>query len=243
MIMTNKIQITRIYEKLTERLAKLRFAEPIAFVYNPLEYAADGVAKYLDYSEGLKRAVFVGMNPGPWGMAQTGVPFGEVNAVRDFLGISEINITPPQNETSLYRVQGLECPRSEVSGKRLWGLFKDRFGTSENFFRDHFVVNYCPLLYLVRSGGSERLRNFTPDKLPKAEREKLFEICNVALNDVIKVLGAEYVIGVGNFAYERVREVVGCSASKAVKILHPSPASPQSNKNWAGKVTEQLIES
>ena len=34
-----------------------------------------------------KRVVFLGMNPGPFGMAQVGVPFGEVAAVRDWLRI------------------------------------------------------------------------------------------------------------------------------------------------------------
>jgi len=37
------------------------------------------------------------MNPGPWGMAQTGVPFGEINAVKDWLGINA-EVDKPQKQ-------------------------------------------------------------------------------------------------------------------------------------------------
>jgi single-strand selective monofunctional uracil DNA glycosylase len=66
---------------------KLRFAPPVTHVYNPLTYAwqrARGISGGASAAR-AKEVVFLGMNPGPFGMAQTGVPFGEVAAVRDWM--------------------------------------------------------------------------------------------------------------------------------------------------------------
>ena len=231
--------LKNIYKNLSDEVDLMEFSKPVAVVYNPLNYAREGFEKYLRYSEGKKRVVFLGMNPGPYGMAQTGVPFGEVEAVKNFLGIKDLTINPPKNENPLYPVKGLECKRSEISGKRLWGFFKEQYGTAENFFAENFVLNYCPLLFLSES-DKNRVRNFTPDKLKKIEREKLFSCCDLCLKKVIEVLEPEYVVGIGNFAEERARISLEGMNLKIIKILHPSPASPQSNKNWGEKVLEQL---
>ena len=217
----------------------MKFSLPVVSVYNPLNYAHEGFEKYLRYSEGKKRVVFLGMNPGPWGMAQTGVPFGEVEAVKNFLGIKDLMIVPPQNENPLYPVKGLGCKRSEVSGKRLWGFFQEQYKTAEKFFAEHFVLNYCPLLFLAES-EKNRVRNFTPDKIKKEEREKLFAYCDLCLKNVIEVFEPEYVVGIGNFAEQRAKISLEGMNLKVIKILHPSPASPQSNKNWGEKALEQL---
>ena len=239
--MKNNLIIKNFYDKLSSKLDDMKFSAPVSIVYNPLQYAADGVEKYLCYSEGKKKIIFLGMNPGPWGMAQTGVPFGEVNAVKKFLKLDDIRVNSPENEHELYKVRGLECPRSEVSGKRLWGLFEKKFGTAENFFCEHFVLNYCPLLFL-ESSGENKVRNLTPDKLKKSEREFLFAACDEFLRKIIEVLKPEFVVGVGSFAEERARLALDGLEIKISKILHPSPASPQSNKDWDKKVTIQLIE-
>ena len=239
--MKNNLIIKNFYDKLSSKLDDMKFSAPVSIVYNPLQYAADGVEKYLCYSEGKKKIIFLGMNPGPWGMAQTGVPFGEVNAVKNFLKLDDIRVNSPENEHELYKVRGLECPRSEVSGKRLWGLFEKKFGTAENFFCEHFVLNYCPLLFL-ESSGENKVRNLTPDKLKKSEREFLFAACDEFLRKIIEVLKPEFVVGVGSFAEERARLALDGLEIKISKILHPSPASPQSNKDWDKKVTIQLIE-
>ena len=240
--MKNKLLIKNIYAELCGELDGMKFSEHVTAVYNPLIYASDGVEKYLSYSANSKKIIFLGMNPGPYGMAQTGVPFGEVEAVKNFLGIKEIKITPPEIKNTSFKISGLECTRSEVSGKRLWGLFKERFETAENFFRENFVLNYCPLLFLAKS-GENRTRNLTPDKLKKSEREKLFAACNLALKKIIEILEPEFVVGIGTFSEERAKEALNGKNIKITRILHPSPASPQSNKDWAGKATEQLIKS
>ncbi|HOO93245.1 MAG TPA: single-stranded DNA-binding protein, partial [Opitutales bacterium] len=154
-------------------MSRLRFAEPVHTVYNPLDYARDAHEAYLRrYGMGTKRVVFLGMNPGPWGMAQVGVPFGEIPAVRDWLGI-EVPVRRPDPEHPKRPIQSFACKRSEVSGRRLWGLFARRFGSADTFFQDHFVLNYCPLVFMLESGA-----NHTPDKLPASERDALYRACD-----------------------------------------------------------------
>jgi single-strand selective monofunctional uracil DNA glycosylase len=213
----------------------LRFGPPVTHVYNPLVYAWPTHREYLvRYGKGPKRVVFVGMNPGPFGMAQTGVPFGEVAAVRGWLGLDGEVQTPAQAHPKR-PVEGFNCPRSEVSGRRLWGLFAKRFGTAHAFFIDHFVVNYCPLLFLQASGC-----NCTPDKLAKSELQLVQNGCDRHLRRVLRELRPKWVIGIGQFAFGRVQAVAGESGVQMASILHPSPASPASNRDWEGTVIRQL---
>ena len=179
------------------------------------------------------------MNPGPWGMAQTGVPFGEVDAVRLWLGI-EAAVDKPEKEHPKRPVEGFACTRSEVSGRRLWGLFRQRFKTPSDFFRDHFVANYCPLVFM-NSGGA----NITPDKLPSEETNPLFKACDSALADTIRLLEPRWVIGIGGFAKKRIDKVCEkffpAQAFSTAQILHPSPASPRANAGWDREVTGTLV--
>lgn len=235
----NSSNILNIYTRLCDEVDGLKFSWPVAFVYNPLRYAWDGFKQYMRFSEGHKRAVFVGMNPGPWGMAQTGVPFGEVKAVREFLGITSITVTRPDNMQVSYPVKGLACERSEISGKRLWGLFRERFGTADNFFAENFVLNYCPLLFIGRTDKGS-LRNLTPDKISPSERAKLCALCDVALIEAVEILRPDYVVGIGNFAYSRAKLALIGQNVNVTKILHPSPANPHANSGWALKAQIQL---
>ena len=223
-------------DTLCKRLSKLKFGTPVTHVYNPLEYAREPVSLYFrKYGSDPKRTVFLGMNPGPWGMAQTGVPFGEVEFAREWLGL-EAPVGKPEKEHPKRPVSGFECPRSEVSGSRLWGYFKERYKTPQHFFKDHFVYNYCPLMFMEESG-----RNRTPDKLKAAERKRLFKICDKALVELIQSLEPEWVIGIGHFAEKRAREALG-DRVKVARILHPSPASPAANRGWAEQAEKQLKE-
>lgn len=229
--------LTDISRKLSADLRPLHFNKPVTHVYNPLEYARKCHEAYLRrYGQGPKEVVFLGMNPGPWGMAQTGVPFGEVAIVRDWLGIDEPADRPPR-EHPAKPVTGLACRRSEVSGRRLWGLFREKFGDPDKFFRRFFVTNYCPLLFLEESG-----RNRTPVQLPAEERRAILAVCDEALRRTVAALDAKFVIGIGNFAEERAREALAGRDVVIGRILHPSPASPAANNGWAEKVLEQLRE-
>ena len=227
--------LSEISRRLSARVSRLHFAEPVAYTYNPLSYARAPHEAYLErYGAGVKEVLLVGMNPGPFGMAQTGVPFGDVGMVRDWLGI-DAQVQKPKAEHLKRPVTGFACPRREVSGCRLWGWARDRFGTADVFFARFFVVNYCPLAFLEASG-----KNRTPDRLPPVERDKLFAACDEALRDVADLLRPQHVVGVGGFAERRAREVLSGSGVAISTILHPSPASPSANQGWAGRIEAQL---
>jgi len=232
---------------LKDRLNEITFARPVSHVYNPLAYAWSAFEEYVTrYGNTKKRVLFLGMNPGPWGMAQTGVPFGEIAVVRDWLGISA-QIGRPEKMQAGYPVDGYECKRSEVSGKRLWGLFRDKFGTAEAFFENHFVTNYCPLLFIeayLSANGKETSRNLTPDKLTSSERTLLNEACDENLHAEVDALKPLYIVGIGAFAAKRAEEALrGKTGITIAKILHPSPASPKSNTGWGIEAVHQLTES
>lgn len=220
---------------LRDAVRRLSFGPPVTHVYNPLEYAWTAHESYLRrYGNGRKRVLFLGMNPGPFGMAQTGVPFGEVAAVRDWLGINA-PIGKPAREHPKRPVTGFDCERSEVSGRRLWGLFAGRFGKAEKFFEHHLVLNYCPLAFL-ESGG----RNRTPDKLRLMERTALFKACDQNLRRMVQALKPVHVVGIGEFAAKRAAAVFPDGALRVSRVLHPSPANPASNQDWPGQVTARL---
>jgi len=222
--------------RLARETGSLRFAPPVAHVYNPLDYASDAHETYLRrYGEGRKRVVFLGMNPGPFGMMQTGVPFGEVAAVRDWMGI-EVPVPPPAAQHPKRPILGFDCPRSEVSGRRLWGWAAQRFGSAEAFFAQCFVLNYCPLVFLEESG-----RNRTPEQLPAAESAALQGVCDEHLREAIAATHPDWAIGIGGFATRRLREVLGDGARPRIaQVLHPSPASPAANRGWSEAVDRAL---
>ncbi len=228
----NLIDVSRT---LSSRVSQLSFAAPVAYVYNPLEYARTPHEAYLKrYGKAPKRALLLGMNPGPFGMAQTGVPFGDVAMVRDFLGVTGAVSKPPK-EHPKRTISGFGCTRSEVSGTRLWGFAQAHFKTAAKFSEAFFVVNYCPLVFMDEGG-----RNLTPDKLPKAEQEPLFAACNEALRAIVKALRPEFVIGVGAFARDRAERALPEFKGQIGTVLHPSPASPKANRGWAGIAEQEL---
>jgi len=230
-------QLSAAAQELSAQVDRLKFKPPVTHTYNPLTYAGAAHAEYLRrFGNSKKRIIFLGMNPGPFGMAQIGIPFGEIAAARDWLGICT-PVGKPAQEHPKRPVLGFNCERSEVSGRRLWGLFAERFGTPQKFFGEHFVVNYCPLAFLSASGS-----NLTPDKLPAGEQARLFAACDEHLRWVLNILEPEWLIGVGGFARARGEEVAAGLNLKIGQILHPSPASPAANRGWAAAATKQLLE-
>jgi single-strand selective monofunctional uracil DNA glycosylase len=231
------VSLTRIALDLRREVDALSFAKPVTHVYNPLRYAWAPHRQFLQrFGTGPKKALFVGMNPGPWGMAQTGVPFGEVAMVGDWMGIGG-KVSKPPVEHPKRPVTGFACTRSEVSGKRLWGWARSRFSTPDAFFRQYFVWNYCPLSFMEQSG-----RNRTPDKLDRAEREALFAVCDRALARVVRALAPRTVVGIGRFAQMRC----GAALDEAIPVImapHPSPASPLANRGWEAAFQQALEQS
>ncbi len=231
------MSLVNISRELSQQVDELEFSAPVTYVYNPLAYAREPHERYLrEWGKGPKRALLLGMNPGPFGMAQTGVPFGDVGFVRDFLRVTG-KVGRPKLEHAKRPIEGFACSRGEVSGKRLWGFAQTRFGSPERFFEHFFVVNYCPLAFMEESGV-----NRTPDKLPRSEREPLFAACDRALAGIVRELKPEFVIGVGGFATERAKLALPGSTCVIATISHPSPASPKANRGWAELVEKELSE-
>lgn len=238
----SRLKAMPILQKIKESTLRLKdavdacsFSEPVATVYNPLDYAWEPYALYLKkYGSRKKKILFMGMNPGPFGMAQVGVPFGEVSLVRDWMGL-EAPVGKPENEHPKRPVDGFGCSRSEVSGRRLWGAFAEKFGAAENFFQEHYVVNYCPLVFMKDTGA-----NLTPDKLPAVEMEPVYAACDQHLREVVDLLEPEWLIGVGAFAEKRAELALAGYTTKIGKILHPSPASPAANRGWAEAAVKQM---
>ena len=227
--------IQSIYADLSERVDELSFRPPVTHVCNPLAYAREPAWHFLARAGGARgRLLLLGMNPGPYGMVQTGVPFGTVGRVRGWLGI-EAPVGKPVGEHPKRPVSGFDCRREEVSGERFWGWAEERFGTPARFFERIFVANYCPLVFMEASG-----RNRTPDKLPATERRSLFDACDEALEKLVDVLEPRAVIGIGKFAEDRARATLGGRDIAIARVLHPSPASPVANRGWAAQAEAQL---
>ncbi len=227
-----------ITDDLVADLERLSFAPPTAYVYNPLVYARAPWDIYCErYGQGRREVMLLGMNPGPFGMAQVGLPFGEVAACKSFLGI-EAPVGKPPREHPKRPILGFDCPRSEVSGKRFWGWAEERYGTAAAFFERFFVANYCPLVFMEDGG-----RNRVPEKLPKAEREPMFGACDRALARTLEHFQPRFAVGVGKFAEDRLRAVAEARGIDVTvgRVLHPSPANPQANKGWAEQAERELV--
>ena len=232
MSLTEILQRTR---RFAQALDQLTFGKPVTHVYNPLVYGWESHKVYLEkFGSTPKKVFFLGMNPGPWGMAQSGIPFGEVNIVEKWMGI-KTKIGKPRSEHPKRPIEGFNCKRSEVSGKRLWGLMGKRFITADFFFAEHFVGNYCPLVFMEASG-----KNRTPDKLANVEKNALINLCDNYLRDFVQALRPSYLIGVGSYAENCLQRNFSSQVYTIDKILHPSPASPLANNGWDQQATNKI---
>lgn len=231
------MRLLRSLRRLGKKVDALTFAAPVTHVYNPYAYARRGLEAYVKSFAGARpEALLLGMNPGPFGMAQTGVPFGDPERVRTWMGL-DARVEQPAVLHPKRPVLGFASPRQEGSGKRLWGWAESRFGEPRRFFEKLFILNYCPLCFMVESG-----KNRTPDQLPASERARLFEVCDQALREAVDILVPRQVIGIGKFAERRAREALADRDLPVGVILHPSPANPAANRDWVGIIEKQLVE-
>lgn len=226
--------LIRAAKELSDAVDTLHFAPPVSHLYNPLTYAWAPHEAYLRrFGTNRKKIIFLGMNPGPFGMVQCGVPFGEIAAVRDWMKIDN-EVEQPAQQNPKRPIEGFACTRSEVSGRRLWALFQQHFASADAFFAEHFVANYCPLAFFDQG------RNLTPDKLPSAESSPLYAACDEHLRKVVEILEPEWMIGIGAFAEARAAKALQGMDLRIGKVLHPSPASPAANRGWAEAASKQL---
>ena len=203
-------------------------------VYNPLVYAWEAHREYLRrYGAKRGRVLLLGMNPGPWGMAQTGVPFGDVLTVREWFRIDmHLGATLPAQHPK-YPIRGMACHRNEGSGSRLWRWAESRIGTPDDFFERFFVWNYCPLLF-IKNG-----RNLTPEHLSRPEAAALAVVCDRALAAVVRALAPVAMVGIGRYAQQRATALLGADADVRY-LIHPSPANPTANRDWPAMAERAL---
>ena len=227
--------ILQAIDILNAKLSELTFSGEVACTYNPLDYALNAHKIFLKkYGQGKKRTIFLGMNPGPYGMVQTGVPFGDVSMVKQWLKI-EAKIKPPEIQHPKRPVTGYDCDKSEVSGTRFWGMMADRYPKANDFFAQHFVINYCPLVWMTESG-----KNITPDKLPKSAMTAVNKACDEFVRFAIEYYQAEHLVGIGAFAEKQLLRLFDKDSYAIGRMLHPSPASPIANKHWPQRAIQDL---
>lgn len=230
-----------LFEKdLCKKLSRVSLPGKIQYVYNPLEYAFESHLNFVrKFCTGEKYILFVGMNPGPFGMSQNGVPFGECAVVKEWMHI-EGEVSKPVLEHPKRRVVGLECSRSEVTGGRFWQLFRTLCHTPEHFFRTSFVHSLCPFAFLTDTG-----KNVTPPQLVSSVLDQINALCNETLVDVVRLLKSKYVICVGKYALAQAQKALAGDEFSGIILeclMHPSPINPATNKGWTDIAMKQLTE-
>ncbi|XP_013171163.1 PREDICTED: single-strand selective monofunctional uracil DNA glycosylase [Papilio xuthus] len=233
-------EFLHLIDDLNNKLEIFQFPAAIKCIYNPTIYARHTFEMYVrKYCNTKKSIMFFGMNPGPFGMSQTGVPFGDVSSVREWLGI-EGPVGKPPKELETRPVRGFECTRTEISGKRFWGLLKEICGTPEKFFESSFVYNYLNQQWMKTNGC-----NLTPGDFKVTEMKALYEICDPIFIKVLELYNVQTIIAVGKFCETRAHKAIEAylpSKGKTIKVLylpHPSPRTVNNN-NWDEKALEYL---
>lgn len=226
--------------KLNDRMRTITIDEKVEWFYNPLDYAFPVHEAYLDkFGNDTKTGFFLGMNPGPWGMAQTGIPFTDPYIARDWMDLPELEFEPPADEREERPVDGWESDRKEASGQKLHGYFRELYGSLETFFESNIVMNYCPLVMY-----SPEATNLTPEDLLKADRQALFEACDPYLEGLLEFYNPDVLVGIGRFAQRRLAAVTGRDEGTIAYLPHPSPASPIATRDggdyWRGLVRDML---
>jgi single-strand selective monofunctional uracil DNA glycosylase len=215
----------------------LKDCKQIDWIYNPLDYAWAPHQEWVErFSSNGATTLLVGMNPGH-GMGNTGVPFGCPEQVRDYLTITNLEVHQPPKTHPKRTVFGLDCPKPEVSGRRIWSFFSEHFSTPEEVSKHIYIVNHCPLWMFNEAG-----QNITPDKLTGRAAKKLKVICDQHLRTVVTEMGIKRVIGVGRYAQKQAAALF--NDIQVDWVPHPSPASPFANRNggadWRSAFSEVL---
>jgi len=229
--------LVRVAEELRDAVDKLGPCGA-AYAYDPLAYAWEPHERYLrKYGAKMGRAVFIGMNPGPWGMAQTGVPFADVAWAHGWMGITG-RVNAPPHVHPKRPVLGFDSTRSDPSGSKFYGWAKRRFGTADKFFERSFVTNYCPIMFLDEAG-----RNVPLPALRKAETPALFAACDAHIAAALDTLAPRVVLPMGAFVEAQVRRI---AAERGLRfsirgVRHPSPVNPANNAGWGDELDPILV--
>ena len=267
------IKTTRI---LADDLHALRRPAGVSHVYNPLRYmwpaherflsrhyvtdrasAPDGRLDFYEPAGATRprRYLILGMNPGPHGMVQTGLPFGDVVNAAAMLGYRTGDQVPAPDLAGVELhpsrpVIGLSATRREASGERLWGGLAAIFGGLEQTLAACFAANYCPLAYFADDAQGT---NVTPEdfgkKTIKGEPNprhdpgyaaELDKVCLPYLVRVARAMRVEVILAVGRYAEAKANIIAALQPDdsrparpKVVYLTHPSPLATRSAGEWA----------
>jgi len=197
---------------------------PDIVVINPLEYLWLQYGYYTScYHNQYPRAMIIGMNPGPKGMSQTGIPFGSPNIIPSILPNKSLFNEIRDNEGSPVssphrRITGPSNTTVEVSGNRLWSALIKRYGDFKSITSEIFVDNICPLLFLCGKNGS---KNLTPDKLtPSPAKIILIRLCTERLQKIYQCLGEpSNIVALGRWSHKFLEKMF--PKVRVTYILHP----------------------
>lgn len=221
-------------EEFNKKLNELQF-DFDGFVYNPLNYASLLHNQFLNRNTNTIDNLFMGMNPGPFGMAQNGVPFGATSKVKDFLKING-SVDLVLDAHPKLPIVGLEMKREEESGKRFWSVMEEIYGNCEEFFKHSFATNYCPLAFIDKGSTA---KNITPDKLSKQDQKKIELVCDEFLEKQINILKPKRIIAIGR--YSEKMALKNKDKIEVLYLFHPSPANPKGFSYWKeGKAKEDI---
>lgn len=222
---------------LNNELNELQFPKNITHIYNPIVYALNLHCQYIKkFLNGKKKVMLIGMNPGPNGMVQNGVPFGNTNTVKNLMKIQG-QVDQPPSLNPKRPVTGLSCTTEEPSGVRIWNLLQKLAGSLEVFGEQCFLHNFCPLAFFDEQG-----KNITPSELKGKIKSTLRDICLKYLEKEIQLIQPEIIIAIGSYVGDSLRKLSKQSIYvrtniKILQLAHPSPRS-LNNNNWPEKATE-----
>ncbi|XP_022920876.2 single-strand selective monofunctional uracil DNA glycosylase-like [Onthophagus taurus] len=240
----NDENIPKIFLKYEDQLSKelnnLTFSSPAHYIYNPLEYAWKPHSTFVKtYCKGTKDVLFLRINPGPWGMCQTGIPFGEVNISKEWLKMNG-EVEKPKNECPKKQIKGFECHRSEQSGKRFYGFFKNLCRTPEVFFKNAFVYNFCPLSFMEKEEEGKRCANITPDKLKGQIKKDLENICGKTLVNILKLLDVKIIVAVGRYTEKQAVKIIQ-ESQLDIEVIYMRHPSRMAGRNWS-KTAQNVLD-
>ena len=221
------LAIIELYKSLNIELDELKFFPPCFYVYNPLSYCFESFKIYFEYLNTEEEInLFFGINPGPFGMAQTGIPFGDKETVKNYLKIEpKIDIDKIPKQHPKKQILGLEVKRVEKSGRIFWGVIKEFYPEKYDFFKSNFVLNFCPLCFLDEQG-----RNITPKVLRKEDQIALYKILEIFMLKLFKLIKIKKLIAIGDETFSYLNALN--TKLKIQTIIHPAAyKSPEFIKN------------
>ena len=171
---------------------------------------------------GPREILFVGMNPGPFGMAQNGVPFGDTAMVRDWLGI-EAPVERPRREHPKRPVLGLRMTRGEVSGARLWGWARGAFRDSGAILPARLRVELLPTFL----HGGERAERHPRQAAPRRARAPVRGLRRCTRRGRSPTSGPVIVVGIGAFAAWRAAPLAEAAGAGVRRRPPPEPREPR----------------